>query len=536
MNAWHGIAAACREQHATFRAALVEPRAAQEALLDSILQANADCDAGRRFGFADLQGPADFRSAVPIHDYAAIAAEVDRMADGEPARLTRAAPSAFELTSGSGSAAKRVPYTADGLAGFQRALEPWLFDLIGSRPGIALGRAYWAISPVGRGPRVTTGGVPIGMDDSEYFGPVLGPLFTELLAVPPTLAAMTDIAAWRYRLLRSLLDADDLSFISVWSPTFLLALLDTLREEGERLAYDLARGTTTWPTADPSAPRARFAPRPRRARALRRMLSRPQPDLTALWPRLDTLSCWTHATAARFRVELEHCLPGVRVQGKGLLATEAAVSVPLEEFEYPVLAVNSTFVEFIDDAGRSHLAHEVERGGTYRVVVTTASGLYRYDLADRVKVHGLAGRTPTMEFVGRTGLVSDLCGEKLTDDFVMAAIAEVDGFALLAHNPDTPAGYVLLLDAARHGPGPAARITARVEERLRANPQYDHARQIGQLAPLASARVRNPVAGLTALARDRARRIGDIKPVALSPSVRWVDHFVRASCPSQAAP
>ena len=530
MKGWSDISAACRAGHDAYRAGLGDPGAVQDARLREILSANAESDAGRRYGFAGLRDWDDYRAAVPIGSYADIAGDVERMAAGEPGRLTSAPVVACEVTSGSGAAAKLVPYTAAGLAGFRRAIEPWLFDLLQSRPRIAQGRAYWAISPVGRRTSLPAPGATIDLgNDVQYLGSALAPLLAAVLAVPLSLGRMSDVEAWRYRLSLHLLHAEDISFISVWSPTFLLPVLDLLRQEGDRLAYDLDHGTCSWPTSDPGAPAVRFDPRPRRADALRGALSASRLDVTALWPQLDTLSCWTHASAARYLGEIQHCMPGVMIQGKGLLATEAAVSVPLAGFEYPVLAIDSACYVFIDGAGTSRLAHEVDAGQLYRVVVTTDSGLYRYDLADTVRVRGFAQRTPMLEFVGRAGLVSDLCGEKLAEDFVAGALVGLRGFAMLAQDGPPERRYVLLLDAGEYDELAAAGAALQVEDRLQLNPHYAYARRLRQLAPLATLRVRNPLAGIVALGLARGRRLGDIKPLALEPSADWLDHFAVVS-------
>lgn len=525
-DAWCRIAAACRAGHDVFLAALDDPAAAQSTLLRSILGANSGSAAGRLHGFARLRDWDAYRAAVPISTYAGIAGEVARMAAGERGRLTSAPTVAFEVTSGSSAAAKLLPYTQAGLAGFRRAIVPWLFDLVRSRPRIARGRAYWAISPVGRGASRIAAGTTLDLgNDVLYLGPTLAPLLEETLAAPLALAQMSDMAAWRYRLMLHLLQAGDLSFMSVWSPTFLDPLIDTLRQEGDRLASDLRRGTCSWPTPDPNLPAPRFAPRSERAGALDDALSAATLDVTRLWPGLDTLSCWTHASAAHQAAALARCMPGVRIQGKGLLATEAAVSVPLDAFEYPVLAVGSACFEFIDESGTSHLAHEVETGRRYRVVVTTESGLYRYDLGDTVRVRGFAARTPMLEFIGRAGLVSDLCGEKLSEDFVAAALEDLPGFAMLAQDPWQARRYVLVLDARAHDEPSADHAARLVDAALQRNPHYAYARRLGQLDTVAAMRVREPLAGLVSLGLSRGRRLGDIKPLALEPSADWVDHF-----------
>ena len=59
------------------------------------------------------------------------------------------------------------------------------------------------------------------------------------------------------------------------------------------------------------------------------------------------------------------------------------------------LAIGSHFFEFIDANGCARLAHQLERGVDYTVVVTTGGGLYRYRLADRVSVDGWCAATPS---------------------------------------------------------------------------------------------------------------------------------------------
>ena len=131
------------------------------------------------------------------------------------------------------------------------------------------------------------------------------------------------------------------------------------------------------------------------------------------WPDLAVISCWTDGASAAEARRLREFFPTTAIQGKGLLATEACVSLPLAAGRGPVLAVRSHFFEFTTDDGRCLAAHEVEAGTEYSVVVTTGGGLYRYRLEDRVLVTGFLGTTPTLRFLGKAGHVCDRYGEKL---------------------------------------------------------------------------------------------------------------------------
>lgn len=373
-------------------------------------------------------------------------------------------PIAFETTGGSTAGPKLIPYTAPGLAAFRQALSAWLDDLLEARPGIRLGRMYWSISPAARAPRSGL------TSDATYFGDSLGASLTELLAVPPEIAGKQDFREWKECTAQCLRRAHDLTLISVWSPTFLLELV---RSMGERPA----------------------------------------------WPRLDTISCWTSASAASFVPELRELFPHAYIQGKGLLATEGVVTVPLAGWPHPVLAIQSGFFEFLDDHGESRLCHDLQEGCEYRVVLTTHSGLYRYDLQDRVRMQGWAENAPMLEFLGRAGVVSDLVGEKLTEEFVLARLRGASGFAMLA--PERR-HYVLWLDAARYDEASAADLAARLDKALRDNPQYDYARRLGQLGPIVPRRVHGPMELYCETQLRAGRRLGDIKPPALSrEAMQW---------------
>jgi len=226
------------------------------------------------------------------------------------------------------------------------------------------------------------------------------------------------------------------------------------------------------------------------------------------------LSAWTHASAARFVDELAELFPKAKIQGKGLLATEGVVSVPLHQYQYPVLAVHSGFYEFLDEAGRSLLAHEVVPGQAYEVVMTVP-GLYRYRNGDRVRIRGRAGSAPQLEFVGRVGLISDLVGEKLNESFVCDCLCGIRGFAMLAPKLEPKPHYQLFLEDA------AAVDPEKTEAALRTNPQYAYARALGQLDPLELIEVRDPLRRYKDWALESGQRLGDIKPPSLRPENDW---------------
>jgi hypothetical protein len=191
-----------------------------------------------------------------------------------------------------------------------------------------------------------------------------------------------------------------------------------------------------------------------------------------------------------------------------------------------VLAVDSGFFEFLNAAGQCYFADELVCGSKYEVITTTSGGLYRYRTGDCVRYESDANGLPVLRFLGRSGLVSDLVGEKLTEEFVAACLDDIVGFHLLIPCIKTKPHYVLVLDIdAKH----AENLQTTIEAKLANNPQYAYARRIGQLDKLTVCLVHHPLAAYTQRVMQNGARLGDIKLPALRPETDWLATFLEVS-------
>jgi hypothetical protein len=237
------------------------------------------------------------------------------------------------------------------------------------------------------------------------------------------------------------------------------------------------------------------------------------------------ISCWAEGAAELSLDELRRRFPRTRFQPKGLLATEAFVTLPFGAHHPP--AITSHCFEFIDDHGRAHLADDLREGGQYEVAVTTAGGLWRYRLGDRVAVNGWIGRTPSLRFLGRAGNVSDRFGEKLSEAFVAAVFKDLfrDGaprFALLAPEQDAAGWRYTLFDEGGLRPNLAEDLDAA----RRRNPHYAWCRDLGQLrSPRLFVIARDGFRRFVAREAAQGARLGDVKPAVLSRRSGWSDLF-----------
>lgn len=519
--------AGCLPEAARFRRATGRVRQEQERLLRRLLRDHAGTEFGERHGFAAIRTVADYQRRVPLSTYDDYEAAIARLEHGEYNILTRDRVRVFEPTSGSSGAAKHVPYTMSLQREFQRGIRPWIADLFLHRPDLANGQAYWSVSPVATPESRTAGGIPIGFeDDSHYVGGWQQRLTRAVMAAPASLRLVSDLEVFRYLTLLAIVRCERLRLISVWHPTFLWWLVDRLEEWADRLQRDLQ-------------------PEPARADVLRAALRcrTPAERHATLWPRLGLISCWSDANAAAPAARLASAFPQAQVQGKGLIATEAFVSLPLVAHEGAALAVRSHFFEFIPEgsaAGTLHLAHELARHEKYAVVVSTGGGLYRYQLQDLVEVVDHLGECPLVRFVGRQDHVSDWFGEKLNEAYVGGVLRDVltragvcPAFAMLACDQALPRpAYVLYIESS-DSDAALAQLGAGIDDALCGNFHYGYARRLGQLAPIAVFRAERAAECYLKTAVQSGQRAGDVKMPALDRRSGWSQtmrgHFINTA-------
>jgi hypothetical protein len=372
------------------------------------------------------------------------------------------------------------------------------------------------------------GRIPVGFDeDAEYLGFMGRWLHGLVTAVPPEVARLEDIDAFKHQTLAYLLAEKNLALISVWSPTFLTLLLKRLIDSQEEIL---------WLLKNSKLPGCR-----ERAGTVKSIMQHEPEDslFEHIWPNLSIISCWTDGPSEMYAREIKKIFPNTEIQGKGLVSTEAFTSLPLLPDRDPALAVDSHFYEFGDtETGDIYLAHEVKEGRIYSVIVTTGGGLYRYQIGDLVKVTGFIGGAPTLRFLAREKVVSDLFGEKLHAYHVQRSAVDAfsrcsiePSFFLLApvKNPDGIVAYSLFVDAEDITTEQARLLIDSLDERLCENFNYAHCRNMGQLGNLRLFHIDGSSAVPEEIfVREMQRRglkLGDIKLAILDRELGWGKRF-----------
>ncbi len=421
-----------RAQWRAYLHAFRNGRAAQEALLAELLARGADTRFGRDHDLARVRTYAEFAAAVPVGDYDARAPYLQAVYDGEVEALFGAGERIvlFALTSGTTGTPKRIPITADALDAYRRGWNAFGYKMLTDHPAAWL-RTILQISSAAVESR-SPAGVPCGSISGLLAASQKR--IVRRMYVGGAAGALADPTARLYTLAR-LAIAEDVAMISTANPSSVLQLLTTAEAHLEPLLRDLADGTLTAPgPIEPSIRhRLPLRRRRRRARAIERRLAADGGAVTTatFWD-LAVLAHWTGGTLGLYLPELRRRAPGVPIRDIGLLASEGRMSLPLDD-ETPAGAADvlGAFLEFIpadeaDAAAPTVLrTHEVDTGGEYLVVLTNRSGLWRYNIGDRVRVTGFVGDTPLIAFLSKDAHTANLTGEKLTEHQVVAAMAAV---------------------------------------------------------------------------------------------------------------
>lgn len=481
-----------------------DPRPVTEEVFADLLDQARDTAFGRDHGLRSVRTPADLAAAVPVRGYEGFRGYVERIRTGEDRVLTVSRPYALHTTSGTSGQPKYVPTTRhwrDRYRGpalyaqwglyFQRlgltAYRPGsVFDLSWERGQLDDG---WA-APGEELPvySITKRPASVGPHDwappwysERWFtaAPVERPLYTRL----------------------RLLAGSDVQLVVAVNPSRITALGELLNEELPYLLKDLRDGTVNGLPDPLTRPDLRTAARLEAAHSFGGRVT-----LTDLWPGLSLVVCWNSASARYYRGWLDQVAPGVPLIPFSTTGTEGIVTLPVDSHTSAgPLAVDQGLYEFVpcdpDDLGAPLSEsvttcgpEELELGATYRLVMSQANGLLRYDTGDIYRVVGRVGRLPRLNFEGRGGSVTSFTGEKLTESDVHAAIRSAVGHASVRGGYSVvpvwgrPPGYTLVMERWDVGTAVSAeRFCAHVDAELaRLNTEYAEKRRSGRLSPLSA--------------------------------------------------
>jgi hypothetical protein len=373
----------------------------------------------------------------------------------------------FEKTTGSSGIQKNIPYSKDLLHSFSQTFKIWLYDLLQYGPKFKTGKFYFSLSPQLNDNEKTNQQDRQINNDSDYVqGPVKW-IFTFFSVVPNKVKSLKNLDHFKMILSLSLLAERKLEIISIWSPSFFISLVRFIEANKVKIYEYLLKGEI-------ELEKINFTFKPIKLNELKKN----ELTITKLFPSLKLISCWGSSTSSYFFQELKKLFPDVFIQAKGLLATEAPLTIPLIKAQNFLPMISEVYFEFLDNQGNFWQLHEIKLGHQYEILITQKSGLIRYKINDHVKVSGFYRNCPCLEFIGRGESYCDLVGEKLHENQIIDFLSNKDSFLILIPviTSSSAPHYIVIAD------GPIDLVC--LENHFSKNIHYQYARKMNQLGPL----------------------------------------------------
>lgn len=403
----------------------------QSRLLDEILRRSAASRFGREHGFDQIRTYEDYRERVPIRSYDHIRSYIDAVREGDVAALFHPADQIlmFALTSGTTAEPKYIPVTPRALEQSRRGWNIWGLQALIDHPGSMLRHIVQVTSPMND--HAAPSGAPCGAITGLLAATQKG-LVKKYYTSPLAVAGIADSRSKYYTIMR-LAMPKDVSWLVTANPSTLLLLAKTANDLREQIIRDIRDGTLWGDLAVPGDIRTALAPRLAPDAAAARRLEDIASRTGSLYPKdvwqLGFRAHWTGGTMGLYESQFPKYFGEAPARDIGLIASEGRMSIPVHDFSAAgILAVTTQFFEFIPAADYGSpspttvRSHEVRVGEEYFLVLTNYSGLFRYDLGDRVQITGMVEQAPIIEFLSRDAHTSSMTGEKLTENQVVAAM------------------------------------------------------------------------------------------------------------------
>jgi hypothetical protein len=424
---------ASRRAAVRFEAAARRAGQVQQERLREMLQTNADTEYGRRYGFDRIRSVEAYQQRVPIVTYEDIAADMQRVTEGASQVFTAEDPVMFAQTSGTTGEPKFIPVTPSSQTGAHAdQMRTWMAHALRDHPTLFDGRVISLVSPAVEG--VTASGLPFGSTSGHIYRHMPA-IMRRAYAIPYPVFEISDYEAKYFALMRIGLE-HDVRFAATANPSSILQMCEKGDALSDAIIGDIHDGTLSEAFNIEGEIRdelgRRLRPNRSRAAALEKMRSVRGGRLLPgdYWPHLALIGCWKGGTVGhyldRFDAWFNPDGGTTPVRDWGYLASEGRMSIPLsDDGSKGVLTVASNFFEFVpveqvaahpDDPGAwiCLTAGQVETGAEYYILVTTADGLYRYDINDIVRVEGRYHEAPEIVFLRKGRGMTNLTGEKVS--------------------------------------------------------------------------------------------------------------------------
>ena len=362
-----------------------DPMRSQEEFVMRLMQENVKTEYGRDHGFKHIHNLEEFRRTLPLTTYDDYVSYIERIANGEKNVLTAYLTEQLSVLDGY----KRLPQSR------------WSVQM-------SYDYSFCAAFYVAGHHGFLTNGMTLNLVDSSaeslpsgvIMGNLLGCLLVkrefdndQVYAIPVDIAKSSDGVDILYLQALYAFSHRDISLAICGHYVNLVELLRYIEKHWPKLVAEIEKGNSHIPSA------------PKRANMIRDIMEHHHIGtelVTQLWPRLHCIMvCDVDSLSASFELLRTYCGSNVHFIFTGIISPEGTFSTTLNiDDPQTVLIPDSVFYEFKpkeSDGNNTLLTlDQLEIGHSYELVVTTLSGLYRYQTHKTFLVVGHYHDTPTV--------------------------------------------------------------------------------------------------------------------------------------------
>ena len=482
---------------APFERSLSKPLRFQNKLLQKIIYDNRDTKYGRLHKFDKIHDHQSFVKNIEIQDYEDLRPFIKEQEETKTTCLTHEQPHYYAVTSGTTGEPKYIPVLDATINQHQRALA--IFACVQNKANLHVFDGKLMVIP---------GAYDEGkLDGGSVFGSISGLLYHLMpnylknkYVVPDEVFGLHDHEL-KYRLIiRLAVQYSSLSYVATANPSTFLKLISIINSEMDVIADDIELGTFYLSSELPghvlSAVSCLLGSNKERANELRSLKKGNNGYLYSdIWPNLKLIVTWTGGSCGIAISTLKELLSNkTEILELGYLASELRGTITFEDTgSSGVLTFHDNYYEFIEvdnyDNGERNaiLLDKLELGKRYFIIITTPAGLYRYFMNDIIEVTSFRKNTPVIRFVQKGKGVTNITGEKLTEQQLILAVEDVNSemnvsmpFYLALTEPKD-SHYILYVEADLD----VVDYSFRLEKKLQSlNTEYQSKRASGRLNPI----------------------------------------------------
>lgn len=412
--------------------------------LRRILCENQNTNYGKKYGFSDIGNQEDYQKSVPLTQY-----DTYKKMGEYPEYFTCYQPSCILTTSGTTGKQKEFVLTEEALERYSSYIYEMPYTLFGGEDKIHLHMSIFR--PATNGKTLLSSAYFMWLKDKKRFQ---GNMFVggDELLFSKTIGDIAYVKSWL-----AISEPDLFSIQAIFLYDILL-LFGYLDENWKLILSDAKAGKCSVELPGKVEDYLILhRPSMERIQQLEEIFKKKneEPIAKKLWKNLRFISGIGGKMYEIQEKALKKYVGTIPIYYFAHASSECmtGVAIEIDVPEYALLP-DSAYYEFMEENGKVVRLEDVEKGKKYELIVTTFSGLYRYQTGDMIGIRDFYGEAPVYRVCGRKNNVLNIAGEKIGESEILEVIerwsrkasCEVEDFAIGIDSSCIPERYLLFAE------------------------------------------------------------------------------------------